>query len=311
MKLLILVLILISCILGCKKTIDIDSSSESFPGALDSCVLYISPNSFSSDSGVYSGNEQQIYKFGYDAQHRVTKMTGVKLGINISDLSFLFYYNGTSTNPYLIKDSTFSGTYYSVSKHHLTYDNLDRVVLDSFVRYNYNTNGTINSSSIWVDIRRHDYVSNFMSSSSSQFTLYNTRDTIYFNSNGDEMKKIFNSYYSTYGYNYSLFEYHPVENPFYRLNIRKALFGIVGFYWASLPSSSIDLVQPRYLFKKVAGFYYNGTYSWDKYSAYSNCYYETTSSGLVNKIVMISYESVYNTSNWYRSDVASIRFFYH
>jgi len=311
MKLFIIVLILISCILGCKKTIDIDSFSESFSGALDSCVLYISPNSFSSDSGVYSGNEQQIYKFGYDAQHRVTKMTGVKLGINISDLSFLFYYNGTSTNAYLIKDSTFSGTYYWVSKHYLNYDNLDRVTVDSFVRYYYNTNGTINTNSISKDIRRHEYVSNFMTSTSSQYTIYNTRDTTYFNAAGDEIKKVYNSYYSDYGYNYNAFEYYAVENPFYRLNIRKALFGIVGFYWASLPSSSIDLVQPRYLFKKVAGFYYNGTHPWDKYSAYSNCYYETTSSGQVDKIVMISYESTFNTSNWYRSDVASIRFFYH
>jgi hypothetical protein len=308
---LLFVAVIVFCFLGCHKTNE-PFIANSFSGALDSCVLYIKPNTFSSDSGVYSGDEYQIFKFAYDDQHRVSKMIGLKLGINVSDLNYSFYYNGSDQNPYMAKDSTFSDllnqTY--VGKHKLYYGNSGRLVLDSFTSYYYNTNGTINTSSISLDVRNYNYISNYMVHTSTKYNYDNNRDTVYLNNSGDESRKIYYSLSGSQGHNYDSFEYYTAESPFSKLNISKVLFGIVSFWWAGLPNGSIDLAQPKYLFKKVTGYYYTGIQTWEKFFCKTNCYYETDASNRVYRITMISYENNAGAPP-FRSKVASIGFFYH
>src|SRR5688572_26641590 len=130
--------LLISLLYSCQKpTDDPFTTGTSYPGALDSCAMFLHPGSFSSDSGVYAGEQVQTFRFSYDDQRRVVKMAYVNIGINISNVYTTFYYNGQSKNAFLVKDSGSTSLPY-VRTHKLFYDNQERVVLDSSAYYSHN-----------------------------------------------------------------------------------------------------------------------------------------------------------------------------
>lgn len=296
---------LLSCILvGC-ETEDPAPPEEptgSFSGALDSIA------GVGGDSGAIAtpANSQTFVRFSYDAQRRVTKMS-------VSNKAYFFGYEGSSTNPSVMTDSTppTSGDYATIIKTNFIYNTSGQLIKDTVTLY-YRRHKVTNEVEYSTPIlKKNEYSYSGNAHSRMRNGSSYQPDVTYFDNNGN----ISNCAWYGSGYELDTFKlHHNVLNPLNQLNIKSAFAYQQGdpFFKLNFFPINIDLFQSKYLFKSFVGrnFLYYRTQPNE--ICYVDCSYRTDSNGKIDMIIYsaINYSSATGLPLGGRGHM-NIKFYYH